>query len=184
VATYVLGAAILIFFLLQAAIGSWRLAGVYCVLLPAALAGGVLAAVIGRGSMSMAALLGLLTVLAVAVRGGILQIKRYQRLEHDGHPAGADLVVLGSRQRFVPAVTSLLATGVALLPVVALGVTGGLEIVTPLAWIILGGLLTTGIVNLLLLPALYLRLAATSEPDTAAGQDTGRATDIAYDTKR
>jgi Cu/Ag efflux pump CusA len=184
VATYVIGAAILIFFLLQAGIGSWRLAGVYSVLLVAALAGGVLAAVIGRSSMSVAALLGLLTVLAVAVRGGIVQIKQYQRLEQEGLPAGPELVVVGSRQRFAPAVTGLLAAGVALLPLVVLGVTGGLEIVTPLAWIILGGLLTTGIVNMLLLPALYLPLAATAVPAVAAGQDAGRPRDIADETKR
>src|SRR5204862_4243740 len=92
---YAIGAAILIFFLLQAALASWRLAALYFLLLPVALTGGVLAAVLSRDSVSIVALLGLLTVLAMTIRGGLLQIRHYRRLAEDGHPPGADLVVLG-----------------------------------------------------------------------------------------
>lgn len=167
--TYAVGAAILIFFLLQAGVG-WRLAALYFLLIPVALAGGALVAVLARNSVSVVALLGLLTVLAVAVRGGILQIRLYQRLEQTGatpasdgssRPAGEELVVAGARQRFAPGVTALLATGLALIPMVFFGTVAGLETVVPLAWIVLGGLVTTAVVNLFVLPVLYLRFAGT-----------------------
>lgn len=159
--TYAIGAAILLFFLLQAGLGSWRLASLYFVLIPVALAGGVVVAVIARERMSVVALLGLLTVVAMAVRGGLVQLKRYQQLEQDGHPPGEELVLRGSRERFIPTVTGLLAAGLALVPMAVYGVATGLEIVMPLALIILGGLVTTAVLNLFLLPSLYLRFATT-----------------------
>jgi Cu/Ag efflux pump CusA len=165
--TYAIGAAILIFFLLQAGLGSWRLAVLLYLLLPVALAGGVLVAVIDRDRGSVVALLGLLTVLAMAVRGGLLQIRHYQRLDDpgatpasqgtDSRPPGEELVLLGSRQRFTPALTGLLATALALVPLVVAGAVTGLEVAAPLALIILGGLVSTALVNLFVLPALYLR---------------------------
>lgn len=166
---YAIGAAILIFFLLQAGLASWRLAILYFLLIPVALAGGVLAAVITRDALSDVALLGLLTVLAMAVRGGMVQLKRYQWLEQEGHPPGRDLVALGSRQQFVPAVTGLLAAGVALIPMAVAGSVAGLEVVMPLAVVILGGLLTTAAVNLFVLPSLYLRFASKPRPEPVTG---------------
>jgi Cu/Ag efflux pump CusA len=158
------GLAIFIFFLLQAAFGSWRLALLYFLLLPLALVGGLLLALAVRGSLSTVALLGLLTVLAMAVRGGLLQVGHYQRLEEEGVPPGPDLVARGSRDRFVPTVTATLAAGLALLPLVVYGGASGMEIVGPLALIVLGGLVTTAVLNLIVLPALYLRLTARPRP--------------------
>lgn len=155
--TYAIGAAIFIFFLLQAGLGSWRLASLYFLLIPVALAGGVLAAVLARDHVSVVALLGLLTVLAMAVRGGILQLNEYQR--RDG-PLDTDLVVRGSVRRFVPTVTGLLAVALVLLPTAVVGNAAGLEITMPLALIIIGGLISTAILNLFLLPGLYLRFAS------------------------
>lgn len=168
---YAIAAAILIFFLLQAGFGSWRLASLYFLLLPAALGGGVLAALLVRSQLSVVALLGLIAVGAVAVRGGILQITNYQQLANDGHDRGEDMVLLGSRQRFVPAVAGLLGAGLALVPMVAVGVVAGLEIVMPLALIVLGGLLSTALVNLFLVPGLYLRFAGrpTQPPTPSQG---------------
>lgn len=167
---YAAGVAILIFFLLHAAFGSWRITSLYVLLLPLALAGGVVAAALSRGSVSVVALLGLFTVLAMAIRGGILQIKQYQRLQAEGQAHGADLVLRGSRQRFIPIVTGNLAAGLALVPLVIFGVMSGLEIVGPLALIIIGGLVTTTLLNLFILPALYLRFAGQT-PAAAAEQD-------------
>jgi Cu/Ag efflux pump CusA len=161
----IIGIAILIFFLLQAAFSSWRLALLYFLLLPSGLVGGLLLALAVRGSVSGVALLGLLTVLAVGVRGGLLQVRHYQRLEGEGAALDAELVALGSRQRFVPTVTGMLAAGLALLPLAVYGGSAsGLEIVGPLALIVLGGLVTTALLNLFVLPALYLRFAARSRP--------------------
>ncbi|MEU8300489.1 efflux RND transporter permease subunit [Micromonospora sp. NPDC048909] len=166
--TYVIGALILIFFLLQAGLGSWRLAALYALLLPTALAGGLLLAALDRADVSVVALLGLLTVLAMTVRGGLLQIKRYQRLEEEGVTSGAELVELGSRQHFTAAVTGILAAGLALLPMVIYGSVSGLEIVSPLALIILGGLVTMALLNLIVLPVLYLHFAVRPSPAARA----------------
>ncbi|MEV1289047.1 efflux RND transporter permease subunit [Micromonospora sp. NPDC049679] len=162
--TFVIGALILIFFLLQAGFGSWRVASLYFLFLPPALAGGLLLAAFARSTVSVVALLGLLTVLAMAVRGGMLQIKQYQRLEEEGQARRAELVLLGSRQRFIPTVAGMLAVGLALVPLVIYGSVSGLEVVSPLALIILGGLVTTALLNLFVLPALYLRFAAPEPP--------------------
>jgi Cu/Ag efflux pump CusA len=140
----------------------------YFLLMPLGLVGGLLLALTVRGSLSAVALLGLLTVLAMGMRGGLLQIRHYQRLEEDGGPLDADLVARGARQRFVPTVTGILAAGLALVPLVFYGSASGMEIVGPLALIVLGGLVTTALVNLLVLPALYLRFAARPRPAPAA----------------
>ncbi|HEU4422124.1 MAG TPA: efflux RND transporter permease subunit, partial [Pilimelia sp.] len=167
---YVIGAAVLIFFLLQAAFGSWRLAALYFLALPAALAGGLLLAAAIRGTVSVIALLGLLTVLAMAVRGAITQVRHYQRLADDGRAHDSELVALGSAERFVPSVTGLVAGALALVPLVIYGSASGLEIASPLALIIVAGLITTAALNLFVLPAMYLRFAGPSR-HSAAGPE-------------
>jgi CzcA family heavy metal efflux pump len=160
--SYFIAVAIAIFFLLQACLGTWRLAWLLFLLLPLAMAGGVLAAALGRGSMSTVSLMGLLTVLGIAVRAGILQVRQYPRLEGDGG-VDPDLVLDGSRRRFGPTITAVLATALALAPLVATGGVTGLEIVQPLAVVVLGGLVTTTLVNLFLLPSLYLRFGGRGD---------------------
>ncbi|MCP2241920.1 efflux RND transporter permease subunit [Lentzea aerocolonigenes] len=154
---YIAGAVILVYFLLQAGLRSWRLATTVFLLLPVALSGGLLAAATQRAGLSVVALLGLLAVLAVAVRGALVQLNHYELVDGD--------VARGSRERFTPAVTSMLATALALVPLIVWGAVAGLEIVAPLALIVLGGLVTTAVVNLLVLPALYPRLAPKEKAD-------------------
>jgi Cu/Ag efflux pump CusA len=119
------------------------------------MAGGVLAAALAGDAMSTVALMGLLAVLALAVRGGILQLRHYRDLEREGG-IDAAVVVHGAQQRFGPTVTAAGATGLALAPLLVLG-GPGLEIAQPLATVMLGGLVTTMLVNLFVLPVLYLR---------------------------
>jgi Cu/Ag efflux pump CusA len=115
--------------------------------------------------------MGLLAVLAIAVRGGILQIRQYQRLEQqEGQAFGPDLVLRGSRQRFGPTVTAAMATALALAPLLVFGGVAGLEIANPLAAVILGGLVTTTLLNLFVLPSLYLRLSRRPRPDAVGTQ--------------
>ncbi|MFI6094802.1 efflux RND transporter permease subunit [Lentzea sp. NPDC051213] len=154
---YIGGAAILVFFLLQAGLRSWRRATVVTLLLPAALSGGLLVAALQRADVSVAALLGLLAVLAVAVRGALVQLNHYDLVDDDA--------ARGARERFTPTVTAMLATGLALVPMVVWGSVSGLEVVAPLALIVLGGLVTTALVNLFVLPALYPRLAPKEKAD-------------------
>ncbi|GLZ34932.1 cation efflux system protein [Lentzea sp. NBRC 105346] len=159
--TYVAGAAILIYFLLQAGLRSWRMATLLYLLLPVAASGGLLVAALDRTHQSAASLAGLLAVLAVAVRTGMVQLKQYEQL----NAGNAELVARGARERFTPAVTGLLAAAVALVPMVVIGVVAGLEVLTPLALIILGGLVTTALVNLFILPGLYLQFAPKEKAD-------------------
>jgi CzcA family heavy metal efflux pump len=156
-----------ILLLLQASFRSWRLALVMVVSLPAALAGGVLAALLGgSGSLGMGLLAGLLTVLGVAVRNITLQISNYQHLEEqEGKDFGVELVLRGAQKRMAPILMTALATGLALLPFVLFGDIPGHEIVRPVAITVLGGLVTSTLFNLFIVPTLYLRFGASREAE-------------------
>jgi Cu/Ag efflux pump CusA len=171
---YAIAFVIGLFFLLQATLGSWRLASLLFLTLPVALAGGLLVAALRREVLSVASLMGLLVVLAIAVRGGVVQIRHYQRLEREGEQGGRDLVLRGTRDRFGPAVVAALATAAALAPLLVVGATAGLEILQPLVAIVLGGLVTATLLNLLILPTAYLRFAARPQPAPAGSHDPNR----------
>jgi CzcA family heavy metal efflux pump len=151
-------AALTVFLLLQAAFGSWRLALLFFLTLPMALVGGLLAAYAGVGVISLGALVGFFTVLGIAARNGILMITHFQHLErHEGETFGAELVLRGARERLAPILMTASATGLALLPLVLFGEIPGHEIEHPMAVVILGGLITSTLLNLFVVPALYLR---------------------------
>ena len=158
---YAAAAAIGIFLLLQAAFGSWRLATAVFLTLPVALAGGVLAALAGGGLMSLGAVTGFFAVLGIAARNGILLVSRYRQLEGDeGEPFGPGLVLRGARERLVPILAAALAAALALVPLVVLGDDPGREIVRPMAVVVLGGLVTSTLLSLFIVPTLYLRLGS------------------------
>jgi Cu/Ag efflux pump CusA len=164
-----LAAVLGIFLLLQASFGSWKLASVAFLALPTALVGGVLAAFIGGGSISLGSLVGFLTVLGIAARNGIMLILHYQHLERqEGEAFGPGLVMRGARERLAPIVMTALATGLALVPLVVAGNIPGHEIEHPMAIVILGGLVTSTVLNLFLLPALYLRFGGAAQPAATA----------------
>ncbi len=151
-------AGVLILLLLQAAFRSWRLAVLVFLTLPMALVGGVLAAWAGGGILSLGSLVGFFTVFGIAARNGILLINHCQHLEtEEGMAFGRELVVRGARERLSPILMTTLATGLALVPLVVLGERPGHEIEHPLAVVILGGLVTSTLLNLFVLPSLYLR---------------------------
>jgi CzcA family heavy metal efflux pump len=159
-----IAAAFAIFFLLQASLGSWRLATLVFLSLPAALVGAVLAAYMGDGIISLGALVGFLTVLGIAARNGILLIHHYLHLEREeGEPFGPNLVLRGARERLSPILMTTLATGLALVPLVITGNIPGQEIEHPMAIVILGGLVTSTLLNLFVVPAIYLRLGSPKE---------------------
>ena len=93
---------------------------------------------------------------AIAARNVIALMNHYQRLEqHEGKSLGAELVVQGSGDRLSPILTTAFATGLALLPFMFLGSRAGLEIVHPMALVVLGGLVTSTLLSLFVVPALY-----------------------------
>lgn len=158
-----IGAALAILFLLQAAFASVRLASLMFLTLPVALVGGVLAAWGFVGTISLGALVGFFAVLGIAARNGILMISHLQQLEdEEGVPFGPALVVRGASERLSPIMMTALATGLALVPLVVFGDRPGQEIENPMAIVILGGLLTSTLMNLFVLPALYLRFGGPS----------------------
>lgn len=143
--------------LLQAAFGSWKLGVLFAAALPVALVGGVLAALAGGGAVTMGSAVGLLTVLGIAARNGIVLIRRYQQLERrEGESFGLDLVLKGARERLTPTLMTALATGLVFLPVVVLGDRAGYEVLHPMAIVILGGLVTATLVNVFVTPGIYL----------------------------
>jgi Cu/Ag efflux pump CusA len=155
-----LGALIVILLLLQAAFRSWRLALMLLITLPIALVGGVLAAWGVLGTITLGALVGFFTVLGIAARNGILMIAHFKHLEEEeGVPFGRDLVVRGASERLSPILMTALATALALVPLIIYGDQPGQEIEYPMAIVILGGLATSTLLNLLVLPPLYLLVA-------------------------
>ncbi len=172
--SFALAVAVGILLLLQAAFRSWRLAAVFFLALPVALAGGVVAAVFDGRTISLGTVIGFLGVLAIAVRHGIMLIQHYQRLEEqDGVPFGPALVLRGTRERFAPIVITAVTTAAAMVPLIVFGKVAGLEIVHPIAVVILGGVITTTLFNLHIVPALYVRFGARREADLGLVAETG-----------
>ena len=158
-----------IFLLLQLTFDSWRLAFLGLLALPAALSGGVVAAAwLTDGVTSLGALAGLLAVLGIAARSGVLLISHCLSLEKDdGMALGPELVLRAAREQFASIALIAVITALALLPVLVLGGGAGLELVNPMGIVLLGGLITTTLVYLFLVPALYLLFAPRHEAVTA-----------------
>jgi CzcA family heavy metal efflux pump len=154
-------AAIVILLLLQASYRSWRLAVLSFLTLPIALVGGVISAyVFGGGVISLGSLVGFLTVFGIVARNGIMLISHAQHLENiEGQRFGPDLVIRAAQERLVPIMMTVLTTGLALIPLVSAGSIPGQEIEHPMAVVILGGLITATLLNLFVVPSLYLRFA-------------------------
>src|SRR5215218_1542287 len=162
-------AVIAIFLLFQAVFRSWRLAGLAFLTLPVALVGGVLAALIDGATLSLGSLIAFLALLGIAARNGATQIDRFQQLRLDGTQAfGPELVRRGALDRFAPTLTVALATAAVVLPFVIMGDIAGLEIVNPMAIVMLGGLITSTLLSLFVLPVLYLRFGAGAQPEPVA----------------
>ncbi len=148
--------------------GSWRLTLIVAFTLPFALVGGLAGVGLSGGVMSLGSLVGFVTVLGIAARTGIMLVSHYRHLEDsEGVAFGPGLVQQGSEERLAPILMTALATGLALFPLVLSGQKPGHEVEYPLAVVILGGLVTSTLLNLFLLPSLYLRFGRR----TAAERD-------------
>jgi Cu/Ag efflux pump CusA len=177
-----IAAAIGIYFLLQAALGSWLLAALALWTMFAAPVGGLVIAALTGKTISLGTLAGLLAVFGVAASSTITLMKRYQRLERkEREPFAAGLAVRGAREQLPQILLGILATALALAPALFMGDVPGLEIARPMALVLLGGLVTTALLTLFLLPALFLALGVSSLreldpfefPDEARGGTAG-----------
>ncbi|HSL84085.1 MAG TPA: efflux RND transporter permease subunit, partial [Thermoanaerobaculia bacterium] len=124
--------------------------------LPLALIGGVVAVALGGGILSVATLVGFVTLFGIATRNGVLLVNNYQRLLAAGLPLG-EAVRQGSHERMAPILMTALTAGFALVPLVIAAGAPGNEIQSPMAQVILGGLLTSTFLNLVVVPVLYVR---------------------------
>jgi Cu/Ag efflux pump CusA len=133
--------------------------------LPLALIGGVVGVFISGGVLSVASVIGFITVFGIATRNGIMLVSHIRHLqEHEGVTDFYQAVFQGSVERLAPILMTALATGLALIPLALGGDKPGNEIQTPMAIVILFGLLTSMLMNMVIVPALYLRFGSRSLP--------------------
>jgi CzcA family heavy metal efflux pump len=167
---YSIGFAVAIFIMLHVSLRNWRLASLIYLALPAALVGGVLAVFAADRVISLGSLVGMITVLGIAARNGVLLLQHYRHLEQvEGEPFGPGLVLRGASERLSPILMTTLCTGLALLPLIVPGSIPGHEIEHPMAVVILGGLVTSTLLTLFVVPFLYLRFGSESGESRLAG---------------
>ncbi|HQR41520.1 MAG TPA: efflux RND transporter permease subunit, partial [Gemmatales bacterium] len=136
---------------------AWRPTLLVALTVPFALIGSVIAVEFSGGIVSLGSMVGFVTVLGIAARNGIMMVSHIRHLEREeGMPYGRDLVQRAASERLSPILMTALATGLALLPLAITGNKPGQEIEFPLALVILGGLITSTILNLFLLPPIYV----------------------------
>ena len=159
--SYIAGAALVAFLVLQAALGSWRLSLLSILSVPLTVLGCLIAIAIGGGEFTLGSMLGIAGAMALSARNSILLVRHFHHLEHvEREPFGDALVLRGVRERFLPIVASALALLVFFLPFVVMGNTAGLEILHPMAVAALGGILTSTLISLVVVPALYVRFGS------------------------
>jgi len=165
-----------IFLLLQATFWSWHLAFAVFITVLASLSGGLLTALIAGGEITLGSLFGFLVILGLSLRYNIVMVKHLQNLEQiEGFEFGPDLVVRGAVDRMKPMLITAFGIGIALLPILFAGAIPGLEILHPMVIVSLGGLITTTLFSLLLVPAFYLRYGMHTEPEKERAFDSKQA---------
>lgn len=149
-----------IYLLLFLEFKSVRTALLVMVNLPLALIGGIVAVFLSSGVVSVASLVGFITLFGIATRNGILMVSHYNTLLAEGK-SFTDAIRQGSMERLNPVLMTALAAGLALIPLAIGGNNPGNEIQSPMAIVILGGLLSSTALNLIVIPALFVKFANT-----------------------
>ena len=144
----------IIFLLLFQGFRNFKLAGIILINLPLALIGGVFAIFFSSGILSIPAIIGFITLFGIATRNGILLISNYQNLEVKGLSL-YETVSIGSVDRLNPILMTALTAALALIPLALSGDLSGNEIQSPMAKVILGGLLTSTLLNIYIVPIVY-----------------------------
>jgi Cu/Ag efflux pump CusA len=164
--SYVVAAAIGILLLMQAAVSSWRLSGMLFLLLPVSISGGLLVAVASGQTASLGTDAGLLAVFAFAARQELLLAVRIRRLQtQDGGALDRALVLRAAASRLAPASWTAIVVGAVLVPFVVMGDVAGNELTHVAAAVMLGGIASSSLLNLLVVPAVCLAFGQ-SEPIT------------------
>ncbi|MDR0955118.1 MAG: CusA/CzcA family heavy metal efflux RND transporter [Rikenellaceae bacterium] len=153
-------AILVIFLLLYQEFKQVRLAVLVMLSLPFALIGGIVAVWASSGVMSIPSIIGFITLLGIATRNGILLVSRYQRLIGQGRPID-EAVRHGSADRLAPILMTALTSSLALLPMALQSTKAGNEIQSPMAIVILGGLLSSTLLTVYVIPVIYLRMKSS-----------------------
>jgi Cu/Ag efflux pump CusA len=161
--------ALAIYLVLHATFGNWRLAVLIYLALPAALVGALLATFFADRVISLGSLVGLITVLGLSARNSIMLLEHYRHLEQkEGEPFGLGLILRGASERLSPIMMTSLAAAFALLPLIIPGHIPGHEVEHPMAVAILGGVVTSTLLSLFVVPVLYMRFGARRTVDVRA----------------
>jgi len=147
-------AILIIFLLLFQEFKSFKLAGIVLLNLPLALIGGVFSIYFTSGILSIPAIIGFITLFGIATRNGILLISNYQRLQSRGVSL-IETITQGSSDRLNAILMTALTAALALIPLAVQGDLPGNEIQSPMAKVILGGLLTSTLLNIFIIPIVY-----------------------------
>jgi len=150
-------ALLVIYLLLYQEFKDIRVTSIILLNLPLALIGGVMAVAFTSGVMSIPAIIGFITLFGIATRNGILLVSRYQALKKDGVGLYRR-IIRGSADRLNPILMTALTAALALIPLAVNGDLPGNEIQSPMAIVILGGLLTSTLLNIFVIPVVYFRL--------------------------
>ena len=137
--------------------GNFRQAILVMVNLPLALIGGIVSIYFTDGIITIASLVGFITLFGIAVRNGILMVSHYNFMMDTEGKSLADAILQGSMERLNPVLMTALTTGLALLPLALSGEKPGSEIQAPMSIVILGGLLTATFLNLIVVPVLFAK---------------------------
>lgn len=152
----------IVFVLLYSEFKSTLLSLVVLLNLPMALIGGVIATYISSGVVSIPAIIGLITLFGIATRNGILLVSRYQQLRSEGMSLD-DAIRVGSGDRLTPILMTAFTSALALVPMILGGAKSGNEIQSPMAVVVLGGLITSTLLNVYVIPIVYRWLQRKTE---------------------
>lgn len=169
-----------IFFLLLKALGDWRSAAQVMINIPLALIGAVAALLLTGGVFSVATLVGFISLVGITSRNGIMMISHYLHLiREEGEEFTEEMIIRGSLERLVPVLMTALTAGLSLIPLALAAGEPGKEILQPLAVVVLGGILTSTLLDQLVTPAVFYkfgkptaeRIIRKREAHQAGGRD-------------
>jgi Cu/Ag efflux pump CusA len=153
-----------IFLILYSDFKSFKLSSIVMIGLPFALVGGVVLVFFTGKILSLGSLIGFVTVLGIAARNSIMLITHYRHLQSKEDMAfGLEMIIRGARERLSPILMTTLTAALALMPIIVTGNKPGQEIEHPMALVIVGGLITSALLNLLVIPAVYWKFGKVAD---------------------